>query len=100
MGFPTVPQYLLIEWLNRLARVPIGGQPVVRTGVHAGIRFSGRLHRIPRTYPRFWADLRALKPPIYPFLDRLTGRDPKDLSAPLDGLCAYIPGSWETFNLE
>ena len=29
--------------------------------------FSGRLHRIPRTYPRFWAGLRALKLPIYPF---------------------------------
>ena len=28
------------------------------------------------------------------FLDRPTGRDPQDLSAPLDGLCAYIPGSW------
>ena len=27
------------------------------------------------------------------FLDRPTGRDPQDLSAPLDGLCAYIPGS-------
>ena len=29
------------------------------------------------------------------FLDRPTGRDPQDLSAPLDGLCAYIPGSSE-----
>ena len=28
------------------------------------------------------------------FLDRPTGRDPQDLSAPLDGLCAYIPGSF------
>ena len=28
------------------------------------------------------------------FLDRPTGRDPQDLSAPLDGLCAYIPGSY------
>ena len=30
------------------------------------------------------------------FLDRPTGRDPQDLSAPLDGLCAYIPGSWRS----
>ena len=66
MGFPTVPQYLLIEWLNGLVRVPIGGRPVVRTGVQVSV-FSGRLHRIPRTYPRFWAGLRALKLPIYPF---------------------------------
>ncbi|KAI5890249.1 uncharacterized protein SCHCODRAFT_02631273, partial [Schizophyllum commune H4-8] len=27
------------------------------------------------------------------FLDRPTGREPHDLSAPLDGLYAYIPGS-------
>ena len=39
---------------------------MVRTGVQVSV-FSGRLHRIPRTYPRFWAGLRALKPPIYPF---------------------------------
>ena len=66
MRFPLVPQHLLIEWLNGLARVPIGGRPVVRTGVQVSV-FSGRLHRIPRTYPRFWAGLRALKLPIYPF---------------------------------
>ena len=64
--FPPVPQSLLIEWLNGLVRVPIGGRPVVRTGVQVSV-FSGRLHRIPRTYPRFWAGLRALKLPIYPF---------------------------------
>lgn len=39
---------------------------MVRTGVQVSV-FSGRLHRIPRTYPRFWAGLRALKLPIYPF---------------------------------
>ena len=66
MGFPTVLQYLLIEWLNGLARVPTGKRPVVRTGVQVSV-FSGRLHRIPRTYQRFWAGLRALKLPIYPF---------------------------------
>ena len=66
MSLPTVSQHLLIEWLNGLARVPIGGRPVVRTGVQVSV-FSGRLHRIPRTYPRFWAGLRALKLPIYPF---------------------------------
>ena len=99
MRFPTVPQHLVIEWLSGLARIPIGGRPVVLTGAQVSV-FSGRLHRVPRTYPGFWAGLRALKPPIYPFLDRPTGRDPKDLSAPLDGLCAYIPGSWETLNLE
>ena len=60
------PQHLLIEWLNGLARVPIEERPVVRTGVQISV-FSGRLHRIPRTYPRFWAGLRALKLPIYPF---------------------------------
>ena len=66
MKFPPIPQRLLIEWLNGLARVPTGGRPVVRTGVQVSV-FSGRLHRIPRTYPRFWAGLRALKLPIYPF---------------------------------
>ena len=66
MRFPPVPQHLFIEWLNGLARVPVGGRPVVRTGVQVSV-FSGRLHRIPRTYPRFWAGLRALKLPIYPF---------------------------------
>ena len=66
MRFPPVPQHLLIEWLNGWARVPTGGRPVVRTGVQVSV-FSGRLHRIPRTYPRFWAGLRALKLPIYPF---------------------------------
>ena len=66
MKFPPVPQHLLIEWLNGLARVPTGGRPVVRTGVQVSV-FSGRLHRIPRTYPRFWAGLRALRLPIYPF---------------------------------
>ena len=66
MRFSPVPQHLLIEWLNGLARVPNGGQPVVRTGVQVSV-FSERLHCIPRTYPRFWAGLRALKLPIYPF---------------------------------
>ena len=66
MRFPLLSQHLLIEWSNGLARVPIGGRPVVRTGVQVSV-FSGRLHRIPRTYPRFWAGLRALKLPIYPF---------------------------------
>lgn len=32
-------------------------------------------------------------PQFIHFLDRPTGRDPQDLSALLDGLCAYIPGS-------
>ena len=38
-------------------------------------------------------------PQFIHFLDRPTGRDPQDLSAPLDGLCAYIPGSYEGFHL-
>ena len=74
MRFPPVPQHLLVAWLNGLARVPIGGRPVVRTGVQVSV-FSGRLHRIPRTYPRFWAGLRALKLPIYPFFGPAYRRD-------------------------
>ena len=36
-------------------------------------------------------------PSFIRFLDRPTGRKPQNLSTPLDGLCAYIPGSFGTY---
>ena len=96
MRFPPVHLHLLIEWLNGLARVPIGGRPVVRTGVQVSV-FSGRLHRIPRTYPRFWAGLLALKLPIYPFFGpAYRPGPPRFIRTAGRPLCVYsgVLGKW------
>ena len=52
--------------------------------------FPGRLHRIPRTYPRFWAGLRALKLPIYPFFGpAYRPRPPRFIRTAGRPLCVY-----------
>ncbi|KAI5887854.1 uncharacterized protein SCHCODRAFT_02639072, partial [Schizophyllum commune H4-8] len=77
--------------------------PVSRaSGLRVGRRFES-IARYPLfrnglpvspVYTRVFGSASKLSGPQFDrFLDRPTGRKPHDLSAPLDGLCAYIPGS-------
>ena len=91
------------EVSHRPQHLPIDGSMVWRASQLEGSRWFEPGLRYPFFQDGFTAypvHIRIFGPASAPsssqfihFLDRPTGRDPQDLSAPLDGLCAYIPGS-------